>query len=84
MGKKLTLNIDEKIIEEAKKYAKKKKKSLSKLIQDYLRYVVEKEKENQHLELSPTVKQLLGSVKTGEKDIEDLKFEYLKEKYIDS
>ena len=82
MGKKLTLNIEEKVIEEAKKYASKKRKSLSRVIQDYLRYVVEMENEDEEIELSPTVRQLLGSVKMKEKEPKDARFEYLKEKYL--
>lgn len=83
MSKKLTLSIDETIIEKAKKYAKKKKKSLSKLVQEYLQYVAERENENWESELTPTVRKLLGSVKLKEESIEDTKFKYLKEKYLD-
>ncbi len=82
MSKKLTLSIDEAIIERAKKYAKKKKKSLSKLIEEYLKYVSERENENIELELTPTVRKLLGSVKMKKESIEDAKFKYLKEKYL--
>ena len=82
MSKKLTLSIDETTIEKAKKYAKKKKKSLSKLVQEYLQYVAERENENWELELTPTVKKLLGSVKIKEESIEDTRFKYLKEKYL--
>jgi len=93
MAKKLTLNIDEKIIEEAKKYARKKQKSLSRIVQDYLKVVVKlnnKEvssfSKSTEIELSPTVKQLLGSVKIDQeklKKINDEKFKYLKEKYLE-
>jgi len=93
MAKKLTLNIDEKIIEEAKKYARKKQKSLSRIVQDYLKVIVKlnnKEvssfSKSTEIELSPTVKQLLGSVKIDQeklKKINDEKFKYLKEKYLE-
>ena len=82
MSKKLTLSIDETTIEKAKRYAKKKKKSLSKLVQEYLQYVAERENDNLELELTPTVKKLLGSVKIKEESIEDARFKYLKEKYL--
>ena len=82
MSKKLTLSIDETTIEKAKRYAKKKKKSLSKLVQEYLQYVAERENENLESELTPTVKILLGSVKIKEESIEDARFKYLKEKYL--
>ena len=93
MAKKLTLNIDEKIIEEAKKYARKKQKSLSRIVQDYLKVIVKlnnKEvssfSKSTEIELFPTVKQLLGSVKIDQeklKKINDEKFKYLKEKYLE-
>ncbi len=82
MSKKLTLSIDETTIEKAKRYAKKKKKSLSKLVQEYLQYVAERENENLELELTPTVKKLLGSVKIKGKSPEEAKFKYLKERYL--
>ena len=91
MAKKLTLNIDEEIIEEAKKYARKRRKSLSRVVQDYLKYIVKMDVEsnssNKSIEtkLTPTVKQLLGSVKIDKEKLEkisDEKFEYLKEKYL--
>ena len=93
MAKKLTLNIDENIIEEAKKYARKKQKSLSRIVQDYLKFIIKlNNKEdsisgkNTETELSPTVKKLLGSVKIDKEKLEkitDEKFKYLKEKYLE-
>ncbi len=82
MSKKLTLSIDETTIEKAKRYAKKKKKSLSKLVQEYLQYVAERENDNLESELTPTVKKLLGSVRIKEESIEEARFKYLKEKYL--
>ena len=82
MSKKLTLSIDETTIEKAKRYAKKRKKSLSKLVQEYLKYVAERETENLGSELTPIVKKLLGSVKIKEESIEEARFKYLKEKYL--
>lgn len=40
MNTKLTLSLDSKIIEEAKRYSKQKGTSVSKLIEDYLRGIV--------------------------------------------
>ena len=82
MAKKLTLNIDERVIQEAKKYANKKRKSLSRLIQDYLQYILETENKDKETDFSPTVKQLLGSIIINDKNIKDAKYEYLKEKYL--
>jgi predicted HicB family RNase H-like nuclease len=42
MTAKLTLSIDSKIIEKAKKYAKKEGKSLSSMVEDFLAFAVKK------------------------------------------
>ncbi len=60
MSTKLTLTIDESIIEKAKKYAKTKDKSLSKIIENYLKSILNEEP-NDSDELSPLVKSLKGS-----------------------
>lgn len=71
MNTKLTLSIDESIIEKAKKYAKNKENSLSNIIENYLKVLV---KENQtKTELTPIVKSLKSSFSTT-KD-----FDYKKE-----
>lgn len=60
MSTKLTLTIDESIIERAKKYAKSKENSLSNIIENYLKILV-KETTNKETELTPIVKSLKGS-----------------------
>ena len=62
MNTKLTLTIDQSIIERAKKYARKKERSLSDLIENYLKALTTEEISKQN-ELSPTVKSLKGSFK---------------------
>lgn len=57
MNKKLTLTIDQMIIEKAKKYASSKGRSLSDIIETYLK-VITKEDEDEKSELSPIVKSL--------------------------
>lgn len=60
MTTKLTLTIEQKVIVPAKKYAQKKGKSLSKLVENYLRTLsVPAANES----FSPKVKKLMGSVK---------------------
>jgi len=59
MDTKLTLKLDNSIIEQAKTYAKKKNTSLSKLIESYLGLLVEP-KDSQ--EVTPLVKSLSGVV----------------------
>ena len=72
MTTKLTLTIDDSVITSAKKYAKKKGRSLSQIIENYLKSIStdEAKKEKKH---SPKVQQLLGSVKLPEN------FDYKKE-----
>jgi hypothetical protein len=60
MDTKLTLSLDKDIIEQAKKYAKKKNISLSKLIESYLNKVSSRERETP--EISPLVKSLSGII----------------------
>lgn len=61
MTTKLTLTVEKDIIDLAKVYANKKGRSLSDLIENYLKTLVQKD--NSKNELSPNVKKLLGSVK---------------------
>jgi hypothetical protein len=56
MEARLTLSIDKKIIEQAKKYARKRNTSISKLIENYLTKVTVSEKEE--ITISPLVKSL--------------------------
>ena len=72
MSTKLTLTIDENVIEKAKKYAKSKKNSLSNIIENYLKTLVNEDKK-ETTELSPIVKSLKGSFKA------DKDFDYKKE-----
>ena len=60
MSTKLTLTIDESIIERAKKYAKSKENSLSNIIENYLKILV-KDNTRTEIELTPIVKSLKGS-----------------------
>ncbi|EMY82553.1 hypothetical protein ES731_02015 [Psychroflexus gondwanensis] len=59
MDKKLTLSLNENIIETAKRYAKSNKTSLSKLIESYLNSITEERKES---EITPLVKSLSGVI----------------------
>ena len=61
MTTKLTLSIDDQVIESAKKYAKGKGKSLSGLVENYLKSVTRSEKSKKGI--SPRVQKLMGAVK---------------------
>ena len=62
MTRKLTLKMNDKIIERAKRYAAKRRQSLSQLVEDYFRFLSEKEPA-ENIRMSPTVEELSGSVK---------------------
>jgi hypothetical protein len=64
MSTKLTLTIEESVIENAKQYARHKGTSLSNLVENYLK-VVSSESVCAEPELSPIVKSLKGSFKAS-------------------
>jgi DNA-binding transcriptional regulator WhiA len=83
MNSKLTLTIEQEIIQKAKEYAKDKNRSLSDIIENYLKILTKEEKATEAKKLSPIVKSLKGSFKMP-KDI-DYKKELrnrLEEKYL--
>lgn len=82
MNTKLTLTIDQSVIERAKKYARQKERSLSDLIENYLKALTTEEISKQD-ELSPKVKSLKGSFKIPEDfDYKKELSERLTEKYL--
>lgn len=72
MNTKLTLTIERSIIEKAKRYARKRERSLSDLIENYLKALTNESEINEEA-LTPTVKSLRGSFKLPEN------FDYKKE-----
>ena len=60
---KLTLTIDIDVVKSAKKYAKMKEKSLSQLVESYLKSVAGQSADKNSMMLSPEVKKLKGSIK---------------------
>lgn len=79
MDKKLTLSLDESIIETAKLYAKSNKTSLSKLIESYLDSLSSKSKKS---EITPLVESLSGVISIDENFDEKEEYTgYLMEKY---
>lgn len=63
MSTKLTLTVDENVIESAKEYAKKNKRSLSNIIEEYLKSLTDNSTKKKKPKLSKLVKELKGSVK---------------------
>lgn len=80
MDTKLTLNLDKSVIERAKKYAKSRKISLSKLIESYLSSLTNKK--SQDTEITPLVESLSGVIELDEDfDYKNGYSDYLMEKY---
>ena len=61
MNAKLTLTIEEKVIDSAKQYAHSKGKSLSHIVENYLMSISSNEKKSDNL--SPKVARLMGIIK---------------------
>ena len=79
MDTKLTLKLDKSIIEEAKKYASKKKISLSKMIETYLKSLTQEDTED--LEITPFVESLSGIVQDIDTDYKKDYSDHLQEKH---
>ncbi len=63
MNTKLTLTIEQEIIKRAKYYAKEKNRSLSDIIENYLKVLTKEEYKQKNKKLNPVVKSLKGSFK---------------------
>jgi hypothetical protein len=64
MNTKLTLSMDNQVITKAKRYAKDSGRSLSDLIENYLKNITSSGKDN--FSISPKVKALMGTFKVPE------------------
>jgi len=65
MDTKLTLKLDKFVIEEAKKYAASHKRSLSRIIESYLKSLINRDKNEAEtdIEISPFVKSMSTGIK---------------------
>jgi len=82
MDKKLTLTIEQSVIEKAKLYARKKGRSLSDIIENYLKAITKEQKAGENT--SPLVNSLRGSFKAPENfDYKKELSEKLSEKYLE-
>lgn len=84
MDTKLTLKLDKFVIERAKEYASTHKRSLSKMIEAYLKSLIEKEKtpSDSDIVISPFVKSLRTGVNIpADYDYKKVYGDYLAEKY---
>lgn len=80
MSDKLTLRIEQKLIQRAKKYASKKGTSVSKLVADYFQAIDAEESES-NLSLPPVTKALSG-ILNADKVTEDDYKAHLADKYL--
>ncbi|MCD4791042.1 MAG: DUF6364 family protein [Bacteroidales bacterium] len=82
MNTKLTLTIEQTIIEKAKAYAKEKGRSLSDIIENYLKAIT-KEQPDSEIKITPIVKSLKGAFKAPSSfDYEKELTKGLKNKYL--
>lgn len=79
MDTKLTLKLNKQIIENAKKYAKEKKVSLSKIIESYLQSITSEN--DTKIEITPFVESLSGVIDLKESDYKRDYSDYLNAKY---
>ena len=77
---KLTLRMDDSLIESAKEYATQNGKSVSRIVADLFE-IIKNEKMDQEEELTPTIRSLKGIIKGKQVDERDYR-KYLEEKYL--
>lgn len=81
MNTKLTLKLDQEIIEKAKHYASEKKTSLSRIIENYLNSLTS-DKKNNDIQISPFVKSLSSGISIpADYDYKKDRADYLDQKY---
>jgi len=82
MDKKLTLSINQSVIEKAKKYAKENQTSLSKMIEAYFDSLTNDGKVDTEIESTPLVESLCGVMELPEDyNYKKAKTQYLIEKH---
>ncbi|MCM2357713.1 MAG: DUF6364 family protein [Geobacteraceae bacterium] len=80
MNAKLTLSLEKEIIEQAKEFSRKQHKSLSKLVENYLRQITRSTPQSESI--TPLVAELSGLIKPDRaKRRKDEYADYLAEKY---
>ncbi len=74
MNKKLTLLLDETVIDQAKTYAEDHKKTLSGMVENYFRYITSQNRQIREKTVSPELENLAGIITIPE--TLDIKEEY--------
>ncbi len=84
MDAKLTLKLDKQVIDRAKKYAASHKRSLSRMVESYLKSVIDKDapEADEEIEISPFIKSMATGVRLP-KDLDHKKIygEHLAKKH---
>lgn len=81
MTTKLTLSVEKRVIQKAKRYARSRKKSLSEIVTTYLDYISSQSAQQE--DIDPEVLEASGDILIERiPDLKDAKFQYLKEKYL--
>jgi hypothetical protein len=79
VNKKLTLRLDDRLIDRAKRYSDRSGKSISQLVSDYFA-LIEAEETISGTELTPRVRAMIGSLKGASITEEDYR-QHLEDKY---
>jgi len=83
MNKKLTLSIEETVIDNAKKYAQERKRSLSDIVENYLKVIGQSELSSDYE--APITNSLRGAFKTAEQfEYKDALAKGLSNKYMEN
>ena len=84
MSTKLTLSIEQEVIIKAKRYAKNQGRSLSNIIEEYLKSISFESTIDEKKELSNIIKELKGSIKipNDNKSYSEILEDALLEKYV--
>ena len=82
MDKKLTLSLNQRVIEKAKIYARQNRTSLSRMIEAYFDSLTSQQKDGTEIETTPLVESLSGVIQLPEDvDYKKARTKYLNEKY---
>ena len=81
MNRKLTLTIEQEIIEIAKKYAQEKGQSLSEIVENYFKLITTDRRKIKSESLSPRVKKLRGVIDLQGRDYRSMVAEEITKKY---
>ena len=81
MQTKLTLRLEEQLIEQAKSYAARSGKSISQVVSDYFKVLTSPPDQQQPRQSPPITRSLRGLLRNSQLDEDDYK-QYLEEKHL--